>query len=214
LICRLHNFITAEDGLTFDYTYEYHYNGRLKSVTDSNARKISYDLYDPNGQKKQMSVLKGGGADERVINYDYDTANRPWKIKINGDTKIFTYAYDERGRRDTLDYPNGTTTDWDFDDLDRLTGITHRVLGGTTFATYGYPYHDQVGNITDVTGYRSATYFYDEIYRILNVVSTSPENFTYDDAGNRKTGPGPLDGPYVHNDANQITIGRKLDQSI
>ena len=190
------------------YTYTYYDNGRLKDVTDNVGRKISYDSYDNLGQRTQVTILKGGGVDERVINYNYDTANRPWHITSSAGT--FTYAYDALGRRDTLDYPNGTQSVWDYDDLDRLAAITHRATGGAAFATYSYPYRDQVGNITDVTGDRNATYFYDEIYRLLSVVAGNPEAFTYDDAGNRKTGPGPKDTAYLANDANQITTGRKL----
>ena len=65
--------------------------------------------------------------------------------------------------------------------------------------------------MTQLAGDKSASYLYDEIYRILNVTSLNkPEAFTFDDAGNRKTGPGPLDTAYLHNDANQTTTGRKL----
>jgi YD repeat-containing protein len=88
------------------YTYAYYDNGRLQTVTDTtNNRVVSYDEYDGLGQRKQVTVLKGGEADERVITYDYDGANRPWHVtSVAG---RFTYSYDNLGRRDTLTYPMG-----------------------------------------------------------------------------------------------------------
>jgi len=196
----------------FGYTYEYFDDsGRLKSVTDSNGRKLGYDEYDGIGQRKKVTILKGGGTDERVINYDYDAANRPWHIRIDGDTQTFTFDYDEQGRRDTLGYPNGTTADWDYDDLNRLTAVSHRQTGGADFAVYGYPLRDQAGNVKTKSGTTNETYVYDEIYRLRQAVTArGTEKFTYDDVGNRQTGPGPKDTAYQHNEANQMTHGRKL----
>ena len=70
---------------TFSYTYSYHNNGRLKSVTDSNGRKISYDEYDPKGQRKKVTYFPST-ADQRIITYDYDAADRPWPIYSPGGT--------------------------------------------------------------------------------------------------------------------------------
>lgn len=189
------------------YTYLYYDNGRLWKVTDSNGREIRYDEYDGVGQRKQVTFFSGT-ADERVIRYDYDGANRLWKIIAGAGT--FTYAYDPLGRRDTLTYPYSTVADFDFDDLNRLTAITHRVSGGAAFASYSYPVYDQVGNVKSVTGDRNATYFYDSIYRILSTVSASTEEYVWDFAGNRSSGPGLKDTVYSANDANQLMQGRKL----
>lgn len=191
------------------YTYTYYTDGRLYTITDTtNNRVISYDEYDGLGQRKKVTILKGAGADQRTITYDYDNANRPWHITSNAG--IFTYAYDSLGRRDTLTYPNGTTADWDFDDLNRLTAITHKVTSGATFAAFNYTDYDMVGNRKTVTGSKNETYGYDELYRLLTVTSGNPEGFNYDAVGNRKNGPSPADTVYAHNNANQMTQGRKL----
>ncbi len=191
------------------YTYNYYTDGRLQSVTDTtNNRTVSYDQYDGLGQRKQVTILKGAGVDERVITYDYDAANRPWHITSSAG--IFTYAYDNLGRRDTLTYPNGTLADWNFDDLNRLTSITHKVSGGAAFAAFNYQEYDMVGNRKSVTGSKNETYGYDELYRLLTVTSTKPESFNYDAVGNRQHGPGATDTAYVPNSANQLIQGRKL----
>jgi RHS repeat-associated protein len=191
------------------YTYNYYTDGRLQSVIDTtNSRTISYDLYDALGQRKQVTILKGAGTDERVISYDYDNANRPWHITSNAGN--FTFAYDNLGRRDTLSYPNGTIANWDFDDLSRLTAITHKVAGGSSFAAFSYPVYDNVGNRKSVSGNKTETYLYDELYRLLTVTSGKPEVFNFDAVGNRQNGPSPDDTVYVQNAANQMTQGRKL----
>jgi RHS repeat-associated protein len=147
-----------------------------------------------------------GSPDERLISYDYDAANRPWQVRSNAGT--FSYAYDTLGRRDTLAYPNNTGTDWDYDDLNRLTAVRHKHTGGAAFAAFTYPEHDQVGNIKRVTGDRYENYDYDPLYRILNVISANPAAFTWDGAGNRLTGPGAADTNYQYNNANQMTAGK------
>jgi len=196
------------------YTYDYYDDGRLKSVTDTtNNRQIYYGQYDNLGQRKQVTVLKGAGADERIINYDYDSANRPWHITSAAGT--FTYLYDKLGRRDTLTYLNGTAkTDWDFDDLNRLTSVKH-LVGTTPTTTFNYEQFDKVGNRKLVTGSRNESYVYDELYRLKTVtpadlVTGRPEAFDYDEVGNRETGPKPADNSYVPNAANQLTTGRRL----
>ncbi len=190
------------------YTYDYYIDGRLKTVTDTtNNRQISYDQYDGLGQRKQVTVLKGAGADQRVITYDYDGANRPWHITSTAG--VFTYLYDTLGRRDTLTYPNGIVADWDFDDLNRLTSINHK-NGAIPFASFSYSTIDKVGNRIDISGSKAETYGYDELYRLLTVTSTKPESFTFNAVGNRQSGPTATATGYQYNDANQMTQGQQF----
>lgn len=190
------------------YTFDYYANGWLKSVTDSTGKIVSYDIYDGIGQRKQVTILKGN-ADQRQISYDYDAANRLRTITSPAGT--FTYGYnDPLGRRKNLTYPNQTVADYDYDDLDRLTSLTHSISGGSAFLVYGYT-HDQVGNRKTRTGTSPQSYDYDEVYRLKQAVTTKgTENFTYDEVGNRQTGPGAKDTGYAYNAANQVTTGRKL----
>ena len=191
------------------YTYVYYPDGRLHTVTDTtNNRQISYDKYDGLGQRQQVTILKGAGIDERGITYDYDSANRPWHITSTSGT--FKYNYDNLGRRYTLEYPNNTITQWDFDNLNRLTSLQSKVAGGAAFAKFDYTEFDKVGNRKSVTGSKNESYVYDELYRLLSVTSTKPESFQYDAIGNRELGPGQEDTAYVHNAANQMTQGRKF----
>lgn len=196
------------------YTYAYYTDGRLQSVTDNSTptnRKISYDQYDALGQRKQVTILKDAGTDQRIITYDYDSANRPWHITSTAGQ--FTYGYDTYGRRQTVTYPNPTpyllTANYVYDDLSRLTSLTHK-NGTSAFATFNYTQFDNVGNRKTVTGSKNETYGYDENYRLTSVTATKSEAFTYDAAGNRLTGSGATDTTYQSNAANQMTQGRKL----
>lgn len=202
---------SAINGTTIiSYTYDYHDDGRLKSVIDTtNNRTIGYDLYDGLGQRTQVTILKGA-LDQRGISYDYDSANRPWHIFSNAGT--FTFDYDTLGRRKTLYHPNQTKASYLYDDLNRLTSLTHSVVNGPAFASFTYPEFDGVGN-RKAAGRDGEqwSYIYSDLYRLLEKVSpTQPEKFVYDPIGNRQIGPGAKDTDYLHNKANQMAQGRKL----
>lgn len=205
------------------YTYTYYKNGWLKSVTDTtNNRTITYDLYDNIGQRKTVTYFPTT-PDQKTILYHYDRANR--LDTVTSPAGLFSIGYDNLSRKKTLLYPNQITATFGYDDLNRLTSLTHKTAGGATIATYGYT-HDQAGNrltktgtvnetyfydgITK-TGTVNETYFYDDIYRLDHAVTArGTEKFTYDDVGNRLTGPGPKNIDYQYNDGNQMVAGNTL----
>jgi RHS repeat-associated protein len=191
------NILTATNA-SISYTNTYDADNRLASVTDSRGDTISYQ-YDQAGNRTQMTLLPGT-ADQRVINYTYDDANRP--ATIAGPAGTFTYGYDAAGRRSSLAYPNGVNASYTYDDAGKLTGLSY---GATGSFTYSY---DSVGNRLTKN---NETYHYDLIYRLAQTVAPyGTENFTYDAVGNRLTGPGAKDTGYLYNAGNQMTQGRKL----
>jgi RHS repeat-associated protein len=214
-----------DNSVLISYTFDWYKNGLLKSVTDNTGRSISYDLYDNIGQRKTVTYFLGT-SDQRVITYDYDTANRPWHITDNfgtpgntTDDLTFTFGYDERGRRNTLTYPgtNPIIATYGYDDLDHLTSLTHMINGGANIVSFAYPLYDNAGNrksksvTTDST--TAETYIYDPLYRIFQTVTPNgTEEFHYDLAGNRTSGPGPMDTRYETDpDANLMKKGRLYD---
>jgi RHS repeat-associated protein len=209
--------------LVVSYSLDWYKNGLLKSVTDNQGHTISYGLYDGLGQRQTVTFFPGT-SDQRVVTYDYDSANRPWHIIDNfgtagntSDDLTFTYGYDERGRRKTLDFPNNIKTTYGYDDLDQLTSLTHVINGGANIVSFGYPLYDIAGNRkskSDTTDSTTAeTYIYDPLYRIFQTVTQNgTEEFHYDGAGNRTSGPGPMDTRYETDpDANLIKKGRLYD---
>ncbi len=215
------------------YSLDWYKNGWLKSVTDITAGLpgtplVSYDLYDNDGQRKTVTYFKNG-TDQRVLTYDYDTANRPWHIYDDmgtagntADDKTFTYDYDARGRRWHLTYPNPVAAKqivatYGYDDLDQLTSLSHMTVGGTDIASFTYPLYDKAGNrkSKSVTGSdpTAETYVYDTLYRIYQTITPGgTEEFHYDTANNRTSGPGPMDTRYeIDPDANLMKKGRLYD---
>ncbi len=188
------------------YTFTYHQNGWLKTVTDTNGRTISYDDYDPLGQKKQVTWFPTT-PDQKQLVYGYDSANRLKTITTPAGT--FTYGYDLLGRRESLTYPNQIIATYGYDDLQRLTSLNHQYQS-TTIAGYGYT-HDQVGNRKTKSGTINETYGYDELYRLTQATTAKgTEGYTYDPVGNRQTGPGPKDTRYQYDAANRQTTGKVL----
>lgn len=220
-LTKRHYFDTSEETYGYDakgnlqsatnqnisYTFDYYANGWLKTVKDGTGKiLVSYDQYDGIGQRKQVTILKGDVTDQRQITYNYDNSTRLQTIVSPAGT--FTFDYDYSGRRKKLTYPNQVVGDYVFDDLDRLTSLTHSVAG--TSLVYGYT-HDQVGNRKTRTGTSPQNYDYDEVSRLKQAVTAKGiENFTYDEVGNRQTGPGFKDTGFVYNAGNQLITGRKL----
>ena len=195
------NNILSATNAAITYTNTYDADNRLISTTDSRGYNITYQ-YDPAGNRTQMKLLPGT-ADERIINYTYDDANRPATIAAPAGT--FAYGYDAVGRRVSLAYPNQITATYTYDDAGRLIGLSQGTAGSFTYSL------DNVGNRTAKNG---ESYHYDVVYRLIQTVAPyGTENFSYDAVGNRLTGPGAKDTGYLHNAANQMTQGRKLGYS-
>ena len=182
------------------YTYAYDAAGRVTSVIDSRGYTIAYS-YDLLGNRSRMT-FQPGAADERITSYAYDGAGRLTGITSGAGT--FTYGYDTLGRRKSLSYPNQIIATYSYDSAGRLTSLSHGSV-----ASFAYT-HDKVGNRTSKTFTETEQYFYDTIYRLLTVVSSKLEAFSFDPVGNRLTGPGAKDTAYLHNSGSQMTQGRKL----
>jgi uncharacterized protein RhaS with RHS repeats len=77
------------------------------------------------------------------MQYHYDAANRLDSITSPAGT--FSIGYDTLSRRSTLAYPHSITANYGYDDLNRLTDLTHHSLTGQAIASASYS-HDQAGN--------------------------------------------------------------------
>lgn len=107
------------------------------------------------------------------------------EVRIRGADEVTTFVesidYDEKGRRISIRYGNGVTTDHDYDPLTfRLRRIVSRRSGdGEVLQDVRY-FHDPVGNITEISDLAQPTIFtsnqtveprhlfvYDAIYRLI-----------------------------------------------
>lgn len=198
-----------------NYTLGYYDNGWLKSV-DNGSYIIEYQ-YDALGRRELVEV-KQGLTTLQSIDYVYDATTKELKDIVSDKAGTFSFGYDAFGRRSTLDFPNGVVGTYSYDNvnqMDWLTGIDYTDgATGTDILNVGYPLHDKVGNRKQRVENGLATdYQYDSLYRVTQAkTGPSEENFTYDEVGNRESGPTAKDTPAVsfeHNAANQMLQGRK-----
>jgi YD repeat-containing protein len=121
----------------------------------------------------------------------------------------FGFAYDAMDRRTSLQYPNGMTTSYAYDNAYRLTAIAAKDALGNVAEAWSYQY-DAVGNRTSKTDMSGAieTYAYDNVYRLTKAAygDGTAESFTYDPAGNRlaRTDQGGTTATYSYDLANQL----------
>ena len=165
------------------------------------------------GNRKAMTIKKGTST-PRTINYEYNTNNQ--MTKITSDMGNFTFTYDSLNRRIKRALPNGTYTSYAYDQLSRLTNITHKNAFNQTIDSFGYTY-DNVGNrLAKTDSDKTISYNY-EIYRLTkaaphsrnklekmmdDIVKQNTEGYSYDPVGNRQTGPKSTDS-YTYDDGNE-----------
>ena len=156
--------------------------GRLHYVYDENVLTATYNYYD-NGALR--SVVYGNGVSEEYTYY----ANGSLKTLINKNaagviTDQYTYAYDLNGNQisktETIASVQKGTTNYSYDDVDRLVGIVEP-SGKTT--NYSY---DKAGNRTNEVIVEngvtvSTAYTYDNLNRLLKTETNLGETVvTYD----------------------------------
>ena len=80
--------------------------------------------------------------------YGYDGLNRLTSVKFSGGT--ISYSYRKDSKLSEVEYPNGMTTTYDYDEVGRLISKQTTLGNGTVVAGYSYQL-DKVGNITEQT---------------------------------------------------------------
>lgn len=194
------NILTAAN-TDISYTFTYDSANRIKTATDSRGYSLAYD-YDVAGNRIKMT-LQPGTADERITTYIPDDGNRLGSMATTAGT--FNYGYDLNNKRTSLLYPNQAAITYGYDDAGRLTALNH-----VGIASFSYTL-DDTGNRAGKSTGEAEQYLYDLVYRLTNVTNVQkPENFQYDDVGNRTLGPGAKDGGYSHDAENRMIQGRKL----
>lgn len=162
-----------------DYRLAFTADGLLRTVADGVAGvPVSYE-YDAVGRRVTMTAGKD------VVHYAYDAYGR--LSTIQGSVGTVTLAYDPFGRRSAMRYPNGVTTTYAYDKLNRLTELQAVGRDGEPLARYRYAY-DLAGNRTRmIEGEDKVTqYAYDALGRLTTVTEgTNVTAYAYDPVGNR-----------------------------
>jgi RHS repeat-associated protein len=175
---------TDERGATL---YAYDLRDRLTSLTYPDGRKLEY-AYDENGNRTRLAATTG--ATVLTTAYTYDDAGRLDTV-TDPEGRVYDYGYDDNGNRTSLAYPNGTSTAYAYDALDRLTDLTTAGPGGT-IQSYRFTL-GPAGNRVKIEEQAGVVreYGYDDLYRLTrekvsNVSGLVYEKtFSYDPVGNR-----------------------------
>lgn len=198
--------VTYGDGTTERYTYDAVGN-RLTATTPEGTTRYSYDAqnrlveeiqpdgsvlsygYDAAGNRTQLDVSAGGSTTS--TSYSFDALNR---LEVVADSQGQTlYTYDAVGNRESVSYPSGNVTLYDYDALNRLTRLTTTDAADQILADYAYTL-DPTGRrsqVQEAHNGRTTSYSYDELYRLTKETVTDPVNgnysaeYQFDKVGNR-----------------------------
>jgi RHS repeat-associated protein len=165
--------------------YEYEAGGRLQRLTYPDGRRLDY-AHDAHGNRTSLTARAGLAT--LATTYAYDPLNRPIRV-VDPMGRTYTTGYDAAGNRSSLAFPNGVSTAYTYDSLNRLVDLTS-VRGGATLLSFAYTL-GPAGHRTRVAEQDGAvrTYNYDVLYRLVGeqVTGAQPyqKTFTYDAVGNR-----------------------------
>jgi RHS repeat-associated protein len=174
----MHRMSTASNAVdTLSWTYD-HLSRVLTESSSRHGSTVSY-TYDEDGNRLTLA-LNG----TPVVTYSYDEAARLDWLRHDGQT--YDFAYDAASRRTSMSYPNGVTTTYSLNAMDRLLQLS-AVKGAQAVTSAAYEY-DAVGNRTRKTMPEfSEDYGYDALSRLTRVQRGSAQQwgFDYDRVGNR-----------------------------
>ncbi|MEW8150669.1 MAG: polymorphic toxin-type HINT domain-containing protein [Candidatus Thiodiazotropha endolucinida] len=204
---RISSIDYQKDGTRIDYTYWP--NDQVRTVTDpqgtteysyDNRDRLAYRInpdgsridyaYDNVGNRTRVSVSDANGATLSQTDYGYDALDRLHTVTdASGTTQ---YTYDNVSNLDTVTYPNGMVTDYDYNSVSQLTHVTTRDASGTLIGSYSYTLDDtgRRETITEASG-RITDYAYDDLYRLTGETISDSVNgdysavYQYDWVGNR-----------------------------
>jgi RHS repeat-associated protein len=193
-------------------TYNYNNMGRRTSMLDaSGTTNYTYDTRDRLLTKAapgagtltytynamNLLTLKSSNVGGASMTYTYDPLNR--LASVTDGSGATTYSYDAVGSLSGFAYPNGVSTGYNYNALNRLTQMQSTCATGTGCGTPGtaissYAYTlGAAGNrlsVAELSG-RSVNYTYDDLYRLTSetISGAASQNgaisYQYDSVGNR-----------------------------
>lgn len=181
--------IVAPQGTT---EYTYNTRGELTQVSTPEGT-VNY-VYDTKTSAKTRVWTANSD-----VRYSYNVLNRLKTVAVHKRNGVelttpekTTYDYTKVGSRSSVELPNGITTSYQYDNLNRLTNLSHK-KAGELVASYTYELlpTGRRSAVTEVTpeGTSQIRYTYDNLYRLTNEQRTGVQSFTasyaYDINSNR-----------------------------
>ena len=197
--------ITDTRGIT---QFGYDQDGRVIQVASPEGT-IAYQYDAVTGRKTRTSTANSD------VRYAYDALGRLATVSVHKQQgvvltqpEVTTYAYTEVGSRESMVLPNGVTTLYEYDNLNRLTNLSHFNSTNQLLAGYAYTLaptgrrtgvYERIRQADAALAERNVAYSYDALNRLTQedarfVVPPSggpdsPQAFTtdysYDLVGNR-----------------------------
>ncbi len=159
-------------------TFTYDAAGRLMQET-LNGKNTSYS-YDIAGGKRTLTYPSGMKVVENLNARDLITS-----ILQDG-KEVVTMAYDESGRKSSMSYANGITTNYGYND----NGWLSQIASNEDIINLAFAY-DAIGNITKsanlIDDTKTETYGYDAISQLISFKrgTTVDNTYQFDPLGNR-----------------------------
>ena len=185
------NRIYANSPSVGTFRYEYDSRNRLIKEMQPNGDVLAYE-YDGVGNQTQLTVTFANG-DVRIDQYSYDALNRLVSVTDHNNNTT-SYGYDAVGNQTSVLYANNTSMVYEYDDLNRLTKLSHFNSEGALIESFDYTL-DATGRRTQVieNDGRTTYYSYDSLYRLTQETITDAVNgdynasYSYDSVGDRLT---------------------------
>ncbi len=192
--------LTSTYDVNSKYTYTYDLNSRLTSIDNTGTVGIPSVLlnysYDLNGNTLAVND-KINGVNAGNLAYSYDNLDRVTQITQSGagvQSKRVNMTYDSIGSLSSLNRYNDLTgtqqaigTNYSYDSLHRLSGISHKNAANVAVNSYNYQYDtgSRISQISSVDGV--VNYNYDSINQLTgaNYSTQTDEAYSYDANGNR-----------------------------
>ncbi|HHJ16880.1 MAG TPA: hypothetical protein ENJ80_09305 [Gammaproteobacteria bacterium] len=185
--------ITTADGTPNATTLSFGYDDarRLTRITDGAGNSIAYTL-DTEGNRTFERTYDAGNTLRKQLSQTFDIYNRLDTTAQANETTNPDFAPD--GTLDLQTDGRGSTTDYSYDALKRLTRVVQDMNGtgpeANTTTAYGYDVQDRLTSVIDPNN-GNTTYTYDDLGNLISQTSpdTGTTGFRYDAAGNliRKT---------------------------
>ena len=187
--------VLTEDGPRTDVndltTYSYNPDGTRASMTDALGHTTNYTTHDASGKVLRMTDANG-----LATEYVYDLRDRltDAKVKANATATVVEtthYDYTATGSLDKLTLPDGSFLSYQYDDADRLVGVSDN-LGNSVSYTLNAA-GDRTAEVTkDVNNVLAMTMSraIDPLGRVQSVTGANIDeisSYTYDGNGNEKT---------------------------
>lgn len=130
--------------------------------------------------------------------------SRQFFLDLKNEIKAIRHNYDNEDKIISRIYPNGVTTSYDYDDMDRLKRLKDISPTATLFdRQYSYNSASQIQTITEPANTRNFGYDLTNRLQTVTASNNQNENYLFDDVGNR-TG-SHLSSTYGYQPFNKLT---------